>query len=311
LSGPPGTGKTAAIKYIFKNLQDKTDTLFCYINCFNTSTRMGVIYSMVVEFFKNKRPTRQMPSRRGLAYDEILNLFYEEIEKTKLKVVVCLDEVDKIENFEIIYDLTRTHWDHGRIQLIAISNNPFVFKKLDGRTKSSLFPVEEIYFSPYTLDEMQEIITEMVENAYNEGTITKEAIEFLAKYTVGKNGDVRIARKTLLKSGKLAQNIGDGKVEKRHIVSKLNRTKYAKTISVLGDLSKQERFILRLIPAKGTYYPQFYQFYKSTDGPLGDRMLRNYLGKFQKIRLINMERKMGKPYFITLNAPKDILFEDP
>jgi cell division control protein 6 len=309
LSGPPGTGKTAAIKYIFKNIHDKTDALFCYVNCFNTSTRMGVIYSMVLEFFKEKRPTRQMPSRRGLAYDEILNLFCEEIEKTKMKVVVCLDEVDKLENFEIIYDLTRTHWNHGRIQLIAISNDPFVFKKLDGRTKSSLFPVEEIYFAPYTLDEMRGIIKEIVENAFHEGVASKEAVEFLAKYIAGKNGDVRIARKTLLKSGKLASNIGNDKVDKKHIMSQLNRTKYAKTISVLGDLSKQERFILRLIPAKGTYYPQFYQFYKSTDGPLGDRMLRNYLVKFQKIRLINMERKMGKPYFITLTTPKDILFE--
>ena len=92
-------------------------------------------------------------------------------------------------------------------------------------------------------------------------------------------------------------------------MSQLNKTQYAKTISMLGDLSKQERFILRLIPAKGTYYPKLFQFYKSIDGPLGDRMLRNYLERFSKLKLINMERKMGKPYFITLNAPKDVLFE--
>jgi cell division control protein 6 len=264
---------------------------------------------MVVEFFKEKRPTRKMPSRRGLAYDEMLSLFSEEIEKTKLKVVVCLDEVDKLENFEIIYDLTRTHWDHGNIQLIAISNDPIVFNKLDGRIKSSLFPVEEIYFTPFTIDEVRDIVNDMVEKAFHEDVVTKESIDFLSKYTANKNGDVRIARKILFKSGKLARDAGDRNVEKKHIMSKLNRTKYAKNLSVLRNLSKQERFILRLIPKKGAYYPQFYQFYKSTDGPLGDRMLRNYLEKFRKVRLINMERKMGKPYFIKLNAPKDVLFE--
>jgi Cdc6-like AAA superfamily ATPase len=149
----------------------------------------------------------------------------------------------------------------------------------------------------------------MTENAFYNGAVDKEAIEFLANYTVDKNGDVRIVLKSLLKSGKLAQSLGDGKVEKKHIISKLNRTQYAKTINVLKNLSKQEKFILRLIPKKGTYYPQFYRFYKSTDGPLGDRMLRNYMEKFQKLRLITMDKKMGRAYFITLNAPKEVLFE--
>jgi cell division control protein 6 len=309
LSGPPGTGKTAAIKYIFKSLTDKTDALLCYVNCFNTNTRTGVIHSMAVDFFKRKRPTRQMPSRRGLGYDELLSLFKEEVEKTKTRVVVCLDEVDKLENFEIIYDLTRTSWDHGRMQLIAISNDPFVFNNLDGRIASSLFPLEEIYFSPYTRDEMLEIIKIMGENAFSDGVLEKEAIEFLAKYTVGKNGDVRIARKTLLKAGKMAQNLGDGKVEKKHSMSKLNRTQYAKIISVLSELSKQEKFILSLIPKKGTYYPQLYQFYKSTDGSLSDRTLRNYMEKFRRLKLVNMDRKMDRTFFITLNAPKEVLFE--
>jgi len=39
-------------------------------------------------------------------------------------------------------------------------------------------------------------------------------------------------------------------------------------------------------------------------------MLRNYIEKFCKLKLINMERKgVGGSYFITLNTPKDVLFE--
>ena len=170
--------------------------------------------------------------------------------------------------------------------------------------------MEEIYFAPYTIEEMKGIINSMVENAFIDGAIEKEAIDCLAKYTVDKNGDVRIVRKTLIKAGKMAQNLGDRKVEKKHIISKLNRTQYAKTLSILNELSKQEKFILKLIPKKGTFYPQFYKFYKSTDGPLGNRMLRNYIEKFHKLNLITMDKKMGKAYFITLNAPKDILFEE-
>jgi len=309
LSGQPGTGKTAAIKLIFKNLKVDTDALLCYVNCFNKSTRMGVIYSMVLDFFKEKRPTRKMPSRRGIAYDELLDSFKKELEKTNTKVVVCLDEVDQLEETELIYDLIRTRWDTGRIQVIGISNNPFIFKDLDPRTKSRLYPLREISFNPYTKEQMCEIVKAKVEGAFHEDVVDKEAIDYLAEFTAQKKGDVRVARETLLRAGELARKSGDSKVGVKHIRERLNRTRHTKAISVINELTKRERFILRLIPEKGTYYPQLYKFYKSTDGQLGDRMFRNYIERFSKFNLINMERKgVGGSYFITLNTPKDVLF---
>ena len=158
ISGPPGTGKTAAIKHIFKTLREDTNALLCYVNCFNKSTRMGALYSMVLDFFKEKRPTRKMPSRRGIAYDEMLDSFSKELEKTNTRVVVCLDEVDQLEETKLIHDLIRTRWESGHIQIIGISNNPFIFKDLDPRTKSRLYPLREISFNPYNREQMREIV---------------------------------------------------------------------------------------------------------------------------------------------------------
>jgi cell division control protein 6 len=310
ISGQPGTGKTASIKLIFKNLKVDTDALFCYVNCFNKSTRMGALYSMVLDFFKEKKPTRKMPSRRGIAYDELLDSFIKELEKTNTKVVVCLDEVDQLEETELIYDLIRARWNTGRIQVIGISNNPFIFKDLDPRTKSRLYPLREISFNPYTKEQMCEIVKARVEGAFHEDVVDKEAIDYLAEFTAQKKGDVRVARETLLRAGELARKSGDSKVGVKHIRERLNRTRHAKAICIINKLTKRERFILRLIPNKGTYYPQLYKFYKSTDGQLGDRMLRNYMEKFLKLKLINMERKGASgSYFITLNTPKNVLFE--
>jgi hypothetical protein len=113
-------------------------------------------------------------------------------------------------------------------------------------------------------------------------------------------------------SGELTSDAGGEKVCVEHIKEILNRTKHAKAISLINALSNQEKFILRLIPKKGTFYSELYQLYKSTDGRLGDRMLRNYVERFSKLKLINMERKgVGNSYFITLNMPKDVLFEIP
>lgn len=221
-----------------------------------------------------------------------------------------IEEVDKLVETELIYDLTRTRWEDGRIQIIGISNNPFIFKDLDPRTKSTLYPLREITFTPYTKDEMKEIIKARVEEAFHENVVDKEAVDYLANFTAERKGDVRIARETLIRAGELADNTEDKKVRVEHIKEILNKTKHAKAISVINALNNQERFILRLIPKEGTFYPELYQLYKSTDGKLGDRMLRNYIDRFSKLRLINMERKgISNSHFITLNMPKDVLFE--
>ncbi len=309
ITGPPGTGKTASVKLIFNRLKGNANALFCYVNCFNKSTRMGVLYSLVLDFFREKKPTRKMPSRRGIAYDELLDSLKQELKKANTSLVVCMDEVDQLDEPEVIYDLTRTGWGNGCIQVIGISNDPTIFKDLDPRTKSRLYPLKEIYFNPYTAEEIKDIIKARVDEAFHDEVMNNEAIDYLARFTVKKNSDVRIARETLMRAGQLARNSDDKKVSVKHIKEKLNQTQHARTMSVINSLSKQEKFILRLIPKKGTYYPQFYRIYRSIDGPLGDRMLRNYLEKFHKMKLINMERKMGNTYFITLNAPKDVLFE--
>ena len=310
IHGPPGTGKTASMKFIFKNLREDTDALACYVNCFNKNTRMAVLYSMVLDFFREKRPTRRMPSRRGIAYDELLDSFREEIRKSRTKVVICLDEVDQLRESMLLYDLTRVELNSIPSQIIAISNDYLAFRNLDPRTRSSLYPLEEISFKPYTLKEMREIIQARVEAAFQEGVVTEEAIDYLAEFTADQRGDVRIARETLLRAGEMARKSGSDRVTVKHIREALSKSKFAKSMKNISKLSKKERFILKLIPEQGVYYPELYHFYKSADGRLGDRMFRNYLQKFHRLRLINMERKgIGGSYFITLNTPKDVLFE--
>ena len=308
--GPPGTGKTASIQFIFKSLKEETGALACYVNCFNKNTRMGILYSIFLDFFKEKRPTHRMPSRRGIAYDELMDSFCEELTKEKTRVIVCMDEVDHLKESEIIYDLTRTKLENLSIQIIAISNDPFAFKNVDPRTRSSLYPLEHMEFKPYNFKEMKEIIEARVEAAFQQGVVTKEAIEYLANFTADRKGDVRIARETLLRAGELARKQGKEKVDVTHIKETLEKSAFAKSMKILSELSNTERFILKLIPDQGVYYPEFYKFYKSTNGQLGDRMFRNYMEKFAKLRLINMERKgIGGSYFITLNTPKEVLFE--
>lgn len=310
IHGKPGTGKTASIKSIFNDLKRETDALLCYVNCFNKSTKVGVLHSIVLDFFKEKKPTRKMPSRRGIAYDEIVDSLQKELEKTNTKVVVCLDEVDKLKESEVIYDLLRTRLNNCNLQIIAISNDPLVFMDLDPRIRSRLYPLKEIFFHPYNLREMKDIIEVKVQKAFHDDVLEKEAVDYLAGFTVEKKGDVRVVRETLRRAGELARESGNKKIKLQHIEKILHKSEHASTICRIGNLSHHERFILNLIPNGGAYFPDICQIYKSTDGGLGDRMLRNYIDRFHRLDLISMEKKgVGGSYFITLNTPKEVLFE--
>jgi len=175
---------------------------------------MGVIYAIIFEFFRKVRPTRRIPSRRGVAYDELYDLLVSELGKSGVFPVICFDEIDHLlpRGSEVLYDLSRLKEESLPVQLIMITNDQFVFMNVDPRIKSSLRPVEEIPYKPYTFEQMREIIKIRVELAFQEDVVDEEAIDYLAEISCEMGGDVRIARETLLKAGELAKKDGKYRV---------------------------------------------------------------------------------------------------
>lgn len=306
--GPPGTGKTASIKFIFQKLKEETGVLPIYLNCFKQSTKTAVIYSILFEFFRQVRPTRKMISRRGQAYDELFDLFYSEAKKSKTMPVICFDEIDHLKEWEVLYDLTRLKEDSVPAQIIAISNSKYAFYKANGRIRSSLYPLEEIRYKQYDSEQIREIVKFRAEAAFQPDAVSEEVINHIAELT-SDSGDIRMVRAILLEAGQLAKKTG--RIKEEHVKAVAANSRFAKSQSVLLRLSKQERFILKLIPEKGVDFSEFYASYKKQwPEATGDRMFRNYIEKFEKLNLITMKRKgIGGAYFINLNIPREILFD--
>ncbi len=309
--GPPGTGKTASIRFIFRKLEEETSAFTVYINCFRVNTRMGALYTIIFEFFRKVRPTRRIPSRRGVAYDELYDLLVSELKKTGAFPIICFDEIDHLlpRGSEVLYDLSRLKEEAIPAQIIMITNDQFVFMNVDPRIKSSLRPVEEIPYRAYTLDEMKEIIRMRVEFAFQKGVVDEEAMDYLAEVATEMGGDVRIARETLLRAGELAKKDGKFKVTVDHIKNALAESQFAKTKSMVEQLSSKERKIISLIPENGIFYPEFYELYRKVyPSGVRDRMLRYYLERLARYGLISMERRgVGGSYFIRLNVPRKVL----
>lgn len=114
-----------------------------------------------------------------------------------------------------------------------------------------------------------------------------------------------------MKAGDLARKKRYDKITAEHIRAVLDEARFAKTQSMISQLNEQEKSILKLIPEKGISYPEFAYFYKQYyPDSIKERMLRKYLEKFERLKLINLERKgIGGAYWITLNVPRKVLDE--
>ena len=86
---------------------------------------MGVLYAIIFEFFRKIRPTRRIPSRRGVAYDELYDLLVSELRKSEIFPVICFDEIDHLlpRGSEVLYDLLRLKEESIPVQLIMVTND--------------------------------------------------------------------------------------------------------------------------------------------------------------------------------------------
>ena len=89
----------------------------------------------------------------------------------KRKVIVCLDEVDRLDDFDLLYLLARSGYG-----LILISMRCHVLANLTSRIRSSL-ALTEIEFPPYKTDELYDIIRNRVEYAFRPSSPKNEFIK--------------------------------------------------------------------------------------------------------------------------------------
>ncbi|MEK6851232.1 MAG: AAA family ATPase, partial [Candidatus Thermoplasmatota archaeon] len=182
--GLTGTGKTAVVKFLEKELK-KADAAgavhYLYLNCQVVDTPYGVLANLANSVAGS--PESEVPFT-GLSVDRVYQRLLERLDARRRVVIVALDEIDRIvqkNGDDFLYQLTKVNEDLRRscVSLIGISNELKFTEFLDPRVRSRLGD-EKMVFPPYNAGELQDILAERARLAFPEGVVGPDSLSLMA-----------------------------------------------------------------------------------------------------------------------------------
>ncbi len=240
--GKSGTGKTCVTKRVMDEFNKAaTHASMHYINCRIYNSR----YRIFQKALKNFVPELE---RAGFG----LPFLYEkliEVASNGHQLIIILDEIDMVKDLdELIYTLTRSNDEvtNGGISIVGISNKLSFKDALDPRSKSSLYETEMV-FSPYTSEQLREILRQRADNGFHEGVIEPSAINLTAAITAQENGDARYALKLLFKAGEVAEQAGKEKITDEDVELARKKVDIDLASETIATLPENHQFVLYAI----------------------------------------------------------------
>jgi len=298
--GNPGTGKTGLILDLLAELEDEAHKnqvglATAYVNCSENRTETVIL----LEVLRQLNPDKSYP-KMGWNRSKVIDEFTDAIKKSGGQVLIVLDEVDyvlKEEGDDILYRLGRINDASGAsVSSLLISNDVRVSDYIKPRTASTFGRVKVI-FSPYTADELKDILSDRAQAAFKSSVVGPSVIQKIAEIEASRDGDARKAMELLDNCAKIAiakkrKNItldlvdeADAFLERDqmlHVISSLTQQQKLVCLSIL----KQEK---DMMGGQDAYY-LYLEVCKSYNiKPLSERRVRSFVVNLKELGLIESE----------------------
>jgi cell division control protein 6 len=218
---------------------------YIYINCQYVDTQYRVLTNIANTFIKTW--DERLPLT-GWPTDEVYNRLRHNIDEAGGVTTIILDEIDKLvekSGDDILYNLTRINNDltNAKANLIGITNDTKFTEFLDARVKSSLGE-EELVFPPYDAVQLQDILNDRSNHAFNEKALSGTVIALCSALAAQEHGDARRALDLLRVAAELADRDNSDKVDETHVRRALNKIEQDTVAEVLRTLPPQSKLVL-------------------------------------------------------------------
>lgn len=323
LYGDTGVGKTAATRLLLEELQDdiaeknrvvdddeKVNFDIVWINCQNNTkphSEETSSYQIAIAIINSLRDKGNKISGTGYAAQDIYDIMYDELKELGERILIVLDEVDRIKDDDtLLYDLPRArdngYVDNARIGVIGISNDYTYRKNLSPKVKDSLCETE-FKFPAYDAIELKEILKSRSENALHEDTYDEEALAKCSALAYQEaSGSARRAIRLLRRSAEVAEEAGSPTIEDTHIQQADKDLEYGNIVESVANQDDEKLYVLKalahlekadLTPARTKTihdaYCRVVNEYNEYSGqePLTQRGMFNHLSKLVMFGFVN------------------------
>lgn len=288
LVGPPGTGKTVAVRYILRELSSYSPLTFqTYINCWVYRTRYSIVSFLAKEL---KIPV----PRRGVAPDEAYDRIFSRL-NTYRGAVIVLDEVDRLsrESSEVLYDFSRLHefLDVPTVVITIANTENFVYR-LDPRIHSTLFS-RKLVFEQYTVPQLKDILRERAKVALADGSYDDNVIGLCAAIGWKRGGDARAAISCLYEAAVLAEREGVERITPAHVYRVEGRVELARH----ENLDPRYVPIVEILRENGELtVKELYEEYVKRADQITLRAFRNYISELESLGVVETRRLNVRGY---------------
>ena len=271
--GKPGTGKTLVVKKVLNKIQERVrDKSFPIQLLYANAKEETTLYGLLVKFGRQLGLTSQkeLPTT-GLSISEVFNRIITTIAKNELNTVFVVDEIDYLAELvsktgkDVFYSLARANerLKKGTLTLVGISNDLTFKERLDPRVLSSLSE-EEVVFTNYTVEQIKEILTERIKEAFVSNIVGQAAINLCAAMSGQEHGDARRAIDLLRIAGEIAEREQSNTVQEEHIRKASLKMEEDKETTALNSYPLHEKLlILAVMKANGSSTGEIYKSYKN------------------------------------------------
>jgi len=279
IHGPPGIGKTAAVRHVLRELEEQTDDIIpIYINTWQKNTTYKIIIEICEQlnykFTHNKKT------------EELFKIIQPLINRKS--AVFCFDEIDKVEDLDFLYMLLEQIY---RKTIILITNYMSWALNLDERIKSRL-TLEFLEFKKYNAYEIKGILEQRLKYAFVAGVWQDDALSLAIKKTA-EIGDVRTGLYILKEAGNSAEDRSSRKIELQDVkkaIEKIVELKPKKT----SELKGEEQLILKIVKKNsGKKIGELFDIYKQNGGEGVYKTFQRKIDFLSKNKFISTKKMLG------------------
>lgn len=277
--GAPGIGKTAATRWVLKELDETTDDIHTlYVNCWQKNTTFKIFAELCnllgFKFTQNKNT------------EELLGIIKNHT--IKKPAVFVFDEIDKAEDLDFLYALLN---DIYKKSIVLITNYKQWLDVVEDRIKSRLLP-EVLEFAAYDGTQTKEILKQRMGYAFVPGVWQADAFSLIAE-KAGETRDLRMGLHLLREAGLAAEDTGSRKITLEHAqkaVGKLSEF----TRKDAEELDDDTQLVLQAVKnSSGSKIGDLFKTYSDQGGSGAYKTFQRKIEKLNKAGFVETEKITG------------------